>query len=325
MYKIFALFLFITFFILLPPLHDNAQGKTLRFAVVPKDGDSSFYLSVKAGCMDAAESLQDVQCIFIGPDKANPRLQDNVIADVIDKGIDGLAVAVINSKFIETRSIAKAREAGIPIVTFDSDFSTTTLSETPGVRSAYIGTDNYRFGRKLGELASSYRPKGGTYCIISGHKSAPGLVNRMRGAQDALTRFSQAKWKQHDRCPLFSRDDPKLALSQLVYLIDSANQGADNPDTIIVLGAWPQQARQEYIDNLRARKNSLDSKKVVVIIGDAMLFQLEMLKQGLAHGNVGQQPYEMGKKTIETLYKIHHGQSVPEIIYTPVKSYGSGN
>jgi ribose transport system substrate-binding protein len=43
-----------------------------------------------------------------------------------------------------------------------------------------------------------------------------------------------------------------------------------------------------------------------------------MLKDNLAHINVGQNPYEMGRQAILTLYKIVTKQKYQEIIYTPV-------
>ncbi|MBU1001523.1 MAG: substrate-binding domain-containing protein [Proteobacteria bacterium] len=299
------------------PLSNTATGKTLRFAIIPKAENNTFYLPAKQGCMDAAKELGDVQCIYEGPETADPRLQDSIISRLIDEGIDGLAVAVIHSEFIENRSIAKARNAGIPVVTFDSDFSQQTLARSKDIRSTYIGTDNYEFGQKLGTLVLKYRPDGGTLCIISGHKSAPGLNDRMRGVRKALAASASGKWKEYERCPLFCRDDPNMALEQLLYIFDTGTQDKNKVDTIIILGAWPQQNPDDYRTSMTNRLATLESKQVLVIVGDSLDSQLQLLKQGLAHGNVGQVPYDMGKKAVETLYKIHHGEFVPDVVYTP--------
>ncbi|BBD07508.1 substrate-binding domain-containing protein [Desulfovibrio ferrophilus] len=320
MFKLTAPLIIALFIALIFPLPNTATGKTLRFAIIPKTGNSEFYTPVKHGCMNAAEALEDVQCIYRGPERADPRLQNNIISDLIDEGIDGLAVAVINSEFIEERSIAKARKAGIPIVTFDSDFSRATLSNNHDIRKAYIGTDNYQFGQRLGELAKQHRPGGGTYCIISGHKSAPGLADRMRGTINALNRNNSGKWTQYERCPLFCRDDPEVALNQLLYILDDGCMNTGHVDTIIILGAWPQQRPEEYLTSLSKRRADLDSKKIIIIVGDTLQNQLQLLEQGLAHGNIGQKPYAMGKKAIEILYKIYHGEPVPNVIYTPTES-----
>ena len=42
------------------------------------------------------------------------------------------------------------------------------------------------------------------------------------------------------------------------------------------------------------------------------------LKDNLAHGNVGQNPYEMGKQAILTLYKLVNKQAVEEVMYIPM-------
>ncbi|KPN78644.1 hypothetical protein AEA42_01875 [Shewanella sp. Sh95] len=65
-------------------------------------------------------------------------------------------------------------------------------------------------------------------------------------------------------------------------------------------------------------QGKISNKEVVVIITDTSPEQLMMLKDNLAHINVGQNPYEMGRQAILTLYKIVTKQKYQEIIYTPV-------
>ena len=62
------------------------------------------------------------------------------------------------------RILKLAKAANIPVVTFDTD----VLPEDAGLRSTYIGTDNYEFGKVLGEKVLESKKKGGTVCIQSG-------------------------------------------------------------------------------------------------------------------------------------------------------------
>lgn len=293
------------------------QAKPLRFAVVPKSVNNAYFKPAERGGQDAARALGNVECLFIGPQTADPRLQDDIISQLVDEGIDGIAVSVINSRFLQTHSIAKARKAGIPVVTFDSDFSQAVLLRDPHIRAAYIGTDNYALGRELGMVARKLRPKGGVFCIISGHRTAPGLRQRMRGVLGALANAPGGTWVEHDRCPLYSQDDPDKALEQLTYMMDLSRKTNLSVDTLIVLGSWPQQDGRTYREAMRDRQDVLANQGIIMVGTDDE--QLDMLSSGLAHANVGQSPYSMGKIAVETLYDLATGKSVPEIITTPIK------
>ncbi|MNY73108.1 hypothetical protein D3C86_2118080 [compost metagenome] len=52
------------------------------------------------------------------------------------------------------------------------------------------------------------------------------------------------------------------------------------------------------------------------MVADTLPQQLQLLKEGYAHGLVGQRPYEMGQKAMDTLLAIKNGETVEEIIYT---------
>ena len=53
-------------------------------------------------------------------------------------------------------------------------------------------------------------------------------------------------------------------------------------------------------------------------MSDASPSQLVMLRDHLAHANVGQSPYEMGRQAILTLLKIVKKQRYEEVIHTPL-------
>lgn len=55
------------------------------------------------------------------------RAQDKIISDLIDTGVDGIAVAISQSEFLASHSIKKAIEHQIPVITYDADFDPQTL------------------------------------------------------------------------------------------------------------------------------------------------------------------------------------------------------
>lgn len=177
------LMLFITFSLL--PV-SSGYGKDLKFAVVPKFY-SVFFDQSKTGCIDAAAEIKGVECVYRGPESSSVRLQDEVINQLIDEGIDGIAVAVTQSKYLFENSLKRAKEAGIPIVTYDSDFDASINQDPKNFRSAYIGTDNFELGKSLGEQLKKLRPNGGTLIMQSGRPDSPNLNLRLMGVRSALS------------------------------------------------------------------------------------------------------------------------------------------
>ena len=315
------LMLFITFSLL--PV-SSGYGKELKFAVVPKFY-SVFFDQSKTGCIDAAAEIKGVECVYRGPESSSVRLQDEVINQLIDEGIDGIAVAVTQSKYLFENSLKRAKEAGIPIVTYDSDFDASINQDPKNFRSAYIGTDNFELGKSLGEQLKKLRPNGGTLIMQSGRPDSPNLNLRLMGVRSALSGKkydippgkllnNEQGWTEV-REPLFNFDQ----LSQAVKQMESVMKGKPvKADSFIAVGGWAQNDAALYREMIAPYQGKISNKEVVVIITDTSPEQLMMLKDNLAHINVGQNPYEMGRQAILTLYKIVTKQQYEEVIYTPV-------
>jgi len=311
------------------PLDVSSSEEKLRFAVVPKGVGNEFFLDAKKGCEKAAADLVGVECLYDGSEKSDARAQSGYVKRLIEEGVDGIAIAVIHSEILATRGIQKARESKIPVITFDSDFTEKVRIANPELRSSYVGTDNFQFGWELGEITRQLKPEGGKLCLISGHQSGAGLQKRVNGVRAALAGIKdtsrtikrldgQNGWTEYFRCPFYSNELPDRALSQLLFVLQKNKLEPDLVDTIISVGAWPQQNEGAYRKALEPYKEALDQKQVVVIMGDAMILQRRLLSENLAHANIGQNPFQMGYVAIELLYKLVQGKQVPEIVHTPL-------
>ena len=303
----------------------GVSAKTLKFAVVPKFY-GAFFDQSKLGCEAAASQLTDVECIYLGPEISSVRLQDKVIEQLIDQGIDGIAVAITQSKFLAENSLSKAKAAGIPVITYDSDFDAPTLAQHQDLRRAYIGTDNFAFGLALGEQLKKLRPNGGSLIIQTGRPDSPNLNLRIMGIRSALSgktyttppgkRLHKDNGWTEIREPFSNFDQ----LSQAVRQMESVMKGKPvKADSFIAVGGWPQNDESLYRKMIAPYKIKLNNKEIVVIISDAAPPQLAMLQDHLAHTNIGQSPYEMGRQAIFTLHKIVSDQAFEQIVYTPIK------
>jgi simple sugar transport system substrate-binding protein len=93
------------------------QGSGLTFAMVTHSDEGSFWSVVKKGAQQAAKD-EGVKLVW-SPSNNDPQKQAQLIDAAVSQKVDGLAVSVPNADAIKG-SLAKARAAGIPIVTLNS-------------------------------------------------------------------------------------------------------------------------------------------------------------------------------------------------------------
>ena len=138
---------------------------------------------VAFAAFEAAAQRQGDTALHVGPTSAaSAREQDNRIRAMVKQGVDGLAVSVIHSQFLFRSALGEAVNAGIPVVTFDSDFT----GDEQAIRATYIGPDNYHIGTQLALLAKERRPQGGNVWLLSSGKDS-NLLDRIQGLRAGLS------------------------------------------------------------------------------------------------------------------------------------------
>ena len=274
------------------------------FAVVPKFMNHPFFEAAKRGCEEAAKELENTECLFIGPNEPSEQAQIQILQDLIAKKVAGIAIAPANSSSVG-RILAEANTANIPVVTWDSDL----LPEAKKQRVTYIGTENTQLGRELGQFAMNLRPSGGTLAIISGGAAAENLNERISGVREVL---GGKGFKEVPGTPLYCNDDSALAVQQLEDILGKY------PDlnVVISVGAWPLSVQQAYRLIAQRYEARIRSKELVILSADTLPMQLEIVRDGLAHGLVGQRPFEMGYKVMFALAGIEKSEELLDPMYT---------
>ena len=135
----------------------QANAAEREFALVFKVLNNAFSPPIEEGCQAAAKKLGDVTCTYIGPTEYDEAKQVQLAQDMVTRGVAGLGISAGNPKAM-ARIMKMAQEKGIPVVTYDTD----VLPEDAGLRSTYIGTDNYEFGVALAQKVLEHKKSGGT-------------------------------------------------------------------------------------------------------------------------------------------------------------------
>ena len=294
----------------------SAAGKKMVFALVPKSMNNPFYDAALAGCKKAeAESAGAFECLYIGPgEHGGGDEQAQIVADLITKRVDGIIVSPANAPAI-ANALQGAKDAGVSVLTFDSDL----LPQDKALRIAYIGTHNYEIGTNIGKQVMALKPKGGTICIQSGGAAAANHNERMQGIRDTLAGKTgteppgdrltgQNGWKEVDGCPLYTDDDFPRSVQQME---DTLNKYPEL-DAFTPTGGFPEFLPDAYRNVASKIKDRISSGKLAMVVADTLPVQIDILKEGLASGNVGQRPFEMGYKAMLAMKDIKDGKPAPK-------------
>lgn len=282
------------------------------FYFVTKSIEIPFFKKMKQGCINKAKEL-NVNCHFIEMSAVNPFLQKNAIKALQTQKVDGLALSVIHSKF-HIASLKYFKENNIPVVTVDADFARGIHGQVDDLRAAYIGSDNFKLGYELGKHLLSIVKFKHEYCIVSGYKATDNLNERIKGFKKAI---SQSKLlEEHHRCPLYSLEDTDSSIRQGVSFIEDFDDHGMGK-TLVYMGGWAQIDIDKYTKAFEKYKQNIKNKTINILSIDASKEQMFLLKQGLSSGNLGQSPFEMGEKALDTLFNLKQGKKLSSnVIHT---------
>lgn len=99
----------------------------------------------------------------------------------VDDGIDLLIVSPNQLKTISS-AIDRAYEKGIPVVLFDRKTDTDKYT-------AYIGADNFKVGRDMGEYVAKLMKGRGRLVVVKGLKGSSAAIERDKGFMSVISRY----------------------------------------------------------------------------------------------------------------------------------------
>jgi ribose transport system substrate-binding protein len=284
--------------LLLVSLTVTAQaGKTITIAYVT-NGPYTFWTYALAGCLKAEQEF-GIKVNFFKPPSATLEEQKRFIETQMAKGVDGLAISVIDpdnmTPFINEIC------AKIPVVMFDSDAPNSN-------RKAYIGMSNYAAGRLAGQKIKEQLPAGGKLVIFVGRLDAQNAVERRQGIIDELQGKAYAAQYPGRMTPQGRVDCGKWTI------LDTRTDGGDesrakgNAEDILVkytdldlmIGLWSYNTPAI----ISAVQDAGKQGKIKIIGFDEEVVVLRGIKDGYVAGTIVQNPYEYGRTSCEILYKL---------------------
>lgn len=230
------------------------------------------------------------------------------VQDAISNNVAGIAVAPMDPDMFDRR-IEEAANAGIPVVTFDTDVA--TISN----RVSYVGTDNVLAGQYLGRRAAEHLISQGitegSIAMVMTNSSQTTFINRQNGIVEG---FNEAMEDNAGNFRWLSAiaDDDQAAIS----MQQLEGQMVDNADMVAVFSLGSEGPTVGTMQAIRSLNRGFEIHHFGF---DFTPTWLDGVEEGLVVGIVKQDSYEIGRQVIRTLIDAAEGRSVQNEYSIPVE------
>lgn len=260
--------------------------RSLRFAVIPKMLDLPVFDYARIGAERAAKELGNVEILWSAPASADQLKQKEILESFITQRVDGIAISALNGDFL-TETINRAVDAGIPVVTWDSDAPNSK-------RHAFYGVDDYASGQIMAEQAIRLLDGRGTVAVLTS-LGATNLQRRLDGVREGL--------KAAPGISIVEVYDIKEDPVRVPEFISTASRRYPDLSCWLSVGGWPVFTR-----NATA---GVDPSKTKFISFDTIDPALDLLREGRVQVLLGQKYFGWGSEPVKILYDIIQGRMPP--------------
>ena len=267
--------------------------KKYHFVLVSRLYGHPYWKNVEDGQMTAAKKL-GIDAQYIGPDAVEVAPQINEMESLIAEEVDGIAVGPNDPEALNPY-IQKAIDAGIPVITLDTD-------APKSARLTYIGTDNKAAGKIAGEKMAKLTKGAGQIGIIVAGIGSANMNERLAGVKEALAKYPKMK--------VLTVEDGKGDLNTDYQVAVAMLQGYKEMTGIIGLSA------DAPLGIAKAVEEAKKQGQIKIAGFDALPQTVDYIKSGTISGTVVQREWLMGYLTMATLLKIKQGEKVPPMVDT---------
>ena len=257
-------------------------GKKLKLAFVSNNA-ATFWTIARTGCEAASKALGNVDVDFRIPSTGSAAEQQQILDDLVAKGVDGIAVSPIDPK--NQIDFLNKIAAQTLLICVDSDAADSK-------RVCYIGTDNFAAGVEAGKLIKEALPNGGKIMVFVGYADAQNSKDRFGGIKKAL---EGSKVEVVD----LRTDDTDNVRAQK----NAEDTLVKYPDISMLVGLYNYNGPAI----LNAVRSAGQAGKVKIVCFDENAETLDGVASGDIYGTVVQQPFEFGKQAMTKMAKYLGG------------------
>ena len=157
-----------------------------RVALVMKSLANEFFLTMEKGAREHhAKNAARYELLTSGiKDELDVNAQASLVEQMIAQKADAIVLAPADSKAL-VAACKRAVDAGVVVVNIDNRLDAAALAER-GLRIPFVGPDNRKGARRVGEYLAGTLQRGDAVAIIEGVPTTFNAQQRKLGFQDAI-------------------------------------------------------------------------------------------------------------------------------------------
>ncbi|HEX4320088.1 MAG TPA: substrate-binding domain-containing protein [Acidobacteriaceae bacterium] len=261
----------------------HSQSET--FYLIAANLNLSYWKSAIAG-FNAAAARYKVTAKIAGPDSYDPQAELKELNSAVAAKPAGILISVADEALLKP-GIDAAAEAGIPVITFDSDAPTSR-------RLFFIGTNNLAAGH-LGAQRVVEKLGGRGNVVFFSMPGQPNLDDRLKGFKDVFAAY------------------PDIKILDVVDIKGDARNAFDNTQQYLTQTGVARVAAFVCLEASAGKlvADAVRQKKVtdrVVVAWDVEKDTLSEIKDGTIEATISQKPYTMGFVGLKELDEIFHNK-----------------
>ncbi len=163
----------------------RAEAKP-RVALIMKSLANEFFLTMENGARADQRARADQYDLLANgiKDELDVSKQIDLVEQMIAQKVDAIVIAPADSKALVAVA-KKAQDAGIAVVNIDNQFDTQVLADKQA-RIPFVGPDNRKGARRVGEYLAKHLRPGDAVAILEGAPNAFNGIQRRMGFEDAM-------------------------------------------------------------------------------------------------------------------------------------------
>lgn len=264
----------------------------IKIALITKMVDSPYWQTVKKAADDKAKELGNITITHLGPPtEADIDKQVQIVENAINDDYDGIILAASDKDSL-VDPVAKAKEAGIPVILIDSGISSDNYD-------AFLATNNVAAGAEAAKLIAKEIDEAGDIAIVNFAAGTQTAVDRETGFVDEIeNNFPKINIVGIQ----YSDSDPTKAANQATDFISA------NPKLKAIWGANDQSA----IGVAQAVSEQGKTGDIIVVGFDNSADIIAGLEEGKIQGTAVQMPSVMGADGVSLIKDILDGKEIKE-------------
>lgn len=278
---------------------DQQQGEGAKpeVALIMKSLANEFFSSMAKGAEKHQQEFPDQYDLLVNGIKNETDLGQQValIEQMVAKKVAAIVIAPADSKAV-VPALKRAKKEGVVVINIDNQLDAKVLQQA-GISIPFVGPDNRKGARKVGEALAAVLKKGDEVAIIEGVQTAFNAKQRKLGFEDAMkaagmkiVSSQSAQWEMEKANRIASAMiSENVNLKALLCANDSmalgavaAVKGAGKMGDILVVG----------FDNISAIQAMIKDGRVLATAdqhgGQLAVYGIEEALGRLAAGNKGE-------------------------------------